>query len=87
MCPGGYVINASSEEGGAVTNGMSLKARDGSMANSGLLVDVRTSDFGSDDPLAGVEFQRRYEKAAYVKETESFRGHYTAASEEMQTIR
>lgn len=67
MCPGGYVINASSEEGGAVTNGMSLKARDGSMANSGLLVDVRTSDFGSDDPLAGVEFQRRYERAAYVK--------------------
>ncbi len=65
MCPGGQVIAASSEEGMLVTNGMSNSARDGQYANSGLLVDVRTDDFGSDDILAGVEFQRRYERAAY----------------------
>ena len=65
MCPGGHVIAASSEEGGLVTNGMSYSARDGKFANSGLLVDVRTSDFNSDDVLAGVEFQRTYERKAY----------------------
>lgn len=65
MCPGGRVINAASEEGMAVTNGMSNSARDGEYANSGLLVDVRTSDFGSEHPLAGMEFQRKYERLAY----------------------
>lgn len=65
MCPGGVVIPASSEEGGVVTNGMSYSARDGQFANSGLLVDVRTSDFNSDDVLAGVEFQRKYERKAF----------------------
>ncbi len=65
MCPGGEVINASSETETAVTNGMSNSARDSYYANSGLLVDVRTSDFGSDHPLAGVEFQRKYEHLAY----------------------
>lgn len=65
MCPGGLVIDASSEPGTAVTNGMSNSDRRGAFANSGLLVDVRTEDFGSDHPLAGVEFQRRYERLAY----------------------
>ena len=65
MCPGGYVINASSEEGTAVTNGMSNSGRDGKYANSGLLVDVRTSDFPSEHPLAGIELQRKYERLAY----------------------
>lgn len=65
MCPGGYVINAASEEGTAVTNGMSNSGRDGEYANSGLLVDVRTSDFPSKHPLAGIEFQRKYERLAY----------------------
>ncbi len=65
MCPGGEVIAASSAEGCTVTNGMSYHARDGEFANSALLVDVRTSDFGSDHPLAGVEFQEKYEKIAY----------------------
>ena len=65
MCPGGRVINASSEEGHAVTNGMSDSGRDSGTANSGLLVDVRPSDFDSDDPLAGIEFQRRYERLAW----------------------
>lgn len=65
MCPGGEVIDSSSEENTAVTNGMSNSARDGRWANSGLLVDVRTEDFSSEDPFAGIEFQRKYEKLAY----------------------
>lgn len=67
MCPGGEVILASSESGMVVINGMSYHARSGKFANSGLLVDVRCSDFGSDDVLAGVEFQRKYERLAYEK--------------------
>ncbi len=65
MCPGGSVINSASEPGTAVTNGMSSSGRDGEYANSGLLVDVRTEDFHSRHPLAGIEFQRKYEKLAY----------------------
>lgn len=65
MCPGGEVINSSCQEGGVVTNGMSYHARNGQFANSALLVDVRTSDFGSEHPLAGVEFQEKYERLAF----------------------
>lgn len=76
MCPGGEIITASSEPRGVVTNGMSFSDRGGSFANSGLLCDVRTSDFGSDHPLAGIEFQRKYERAAF----ELGGGDYTAPS-------
>lgn len=65
MCPGGYVVASSSEEGTIVTNGMSEHARDGKNANSAVLVNVVPEDFGSDDPLAGVEFQHKYEKLAF----------------------
>lgn len=65
MCPGGYVVNASSEEGMTAVNGMSYHARDGENANSAMIISVRPEDFGGDGPLAGVEFQRRLEKAAY----------------------
>ena len=65
MCPGGEVIMSSSQEGGVVTNGMSNHKRDSGTANSGLLVDVRVSDFDGDDVLAGVEFQKKYERLAY----------------------
>ncbi len=65
MCPGGSVVASASEEGGLCTNGMSLRARNGENANSGLLVDVRPEDFGSDHPLAGMEFQRRLEERAW----------------------
>lgn len=65
MCPGGQVVNSSSEEGTVVTNGMSNSGRDSGIANSGLLVDVRTEDFPSEHPLAGIEFQRTYERKAY----------------------
>ncbi|MCL2368179.1 MAG: FAD-dependent oxidoreductase [Oscillospiraceae bacterium] len=64
MCPGGYVVAASSEMGGIVTNGMSLHARDAENANSAVLVGVSPADFG-DHPLAGIGFQREIEQRAY----------------------
>ncbi len=78
MCPGGQVIVASSQEGKIVVNGMSLHARDSGVANSALLCDVRTSDFGSDDILAGVEFQEKYEKLAYEGRMKSKTNDYVA---------
>jgi len=66
MCPGGQVVAAASEAGGVVVNGMSLYARDGVNANSALLVNVLPEDFGGEDPLAGVRFQRRWERAAFL---------------------
>ena len=66
MCPGGFVMPAASETGGVVTNGMSNYARDGKNANSALIAQVTRADFASDDPLAGVEFQRKLERAAYL---------------------
>jgi uncharacterized FAD-dependent dehydrogenase len=65
MCPGGYVMCASSEEGGVVTNGMSESKRDNVNANSAFLVNVNPSDFGSEHPLAGVYFQREFERKAF----------------------
>ena len=65
MCPGGSVVCASSEEDGIVVNGMSDRARDGKHANSALLVGVEPRDFGSDHPLAGAAFQRKWEQSAY----------------------
>lgn len=65
MCPGGLVVPSSSEKGRLVTNGMSEHARDQENANSALLVQVFPEDFGSDHPLAGVEFQRRLEEKAF----------------------
>lgn len=66
MCPGGYVVGAASEEGMLVTNGMSKHSRSGENANSALLVSVTPEDFGSDHPLAGIEFQRRLEEKAFI---------------------
>lgn len=65
MCPGGYVVNASSEEGRTAVNGMSYSGRDGVNANSAVIVAVTPEDFGSDHPLAGVAFQRRLEEKAF----------------------
>ena len=65
MCPGGYVVNASSEPGEMCVNGMSYSGRDGENSNSAIVVNVTPEDYGSDHPLAGMEFQRRWEKAAY----------------------
>lgn len=65
MCPGGYVVNASTEPGGTVVNGMSDHARDSAHANSAIVVTVDRKDFGSDDVLAGVAFQRGLEEKTW----------------------
>ena len=81
MCPGGYVVNASSEEGRLAVNGMSYHARDGVNANSAVVVTVTPEDYKKlvlpklspkaiekyevSDALLGMEFQRRLEEAAY----------------------
>ena len=66
MCPGGFVVNASSEEGKITVNGMSYSGRDGENANSAVIVTITPDDFGTKDVLSGMEFQRKLEKAAYV---------------------
>lgn len=65
VCPGGQVVAAASEAGGVVTNGMSLRARDGENINGGLLVGVGPEDFSGGDVLAGVRFQEQWERAAF----------------------
>ncbi|MDP1956600.1 MAG: NAD(P)/FAD-dependent oxidoreductase [Rhodocyclaceae bacterium] len=65
MCPGGQVVAATSEPGCVVTNGMSQYSRAERNANSGLVVNVSPADFGSDDPLAGIAFQRQWEQRAF----------------------
>ena len=65
MCPGGTVINASSEPDGIVVNGMSEFSRDAAFSNSALVVSVSPADFPGTDPLAGVRFQQHWERAAY----------------------
>lgn len=65
MCPGGYVVNASSEENRLAVNGMSYHDRAGENANSALIVSVTPQDFDGSHPLAGIAFQRRLEEAAY----------------------
>ena len=65
MCPGGVVVGAASEEGRLVSNGMSYHARDLENANSALVVTVGPEDFEGDHPLAGMEYQRKYESLAF----------------------
>ncbi len=65
MCPGGYVVNASSEEERCVVNGMSYHDRGSANANSAMIITVSPEDFDSGDVLAGVEFQRSLEHRAY----------------------
>ncbi len=66
MCPGGEVVVCSTKEGELCVNGMSNRKRDSGTANSGILCDVRTDDFGSEDVLAGVRFQEKYERLAFI---------------------
>lgn len=66
MCPGGYVVNASSQEGRLAVNGMSYQARAGENANSALIVTVSPSDYPNDGPLGGVAFQEELERKAYL---------------------
>ena len=72
MCPGGEVINCTTEDGEICVNGMSNRLRNSGTANSGILADVRTSDFEGDDDLAGVRFQERYERLAFLNGGKNF---------------
>ncbi len=72
MCPGGVVIAGASEPGGVVTNGMSMEKRNSRYANSAIVVNVRTADFDSVDPLAGINFQRRLEELAFKAGGENY---------------
>ena len=65
MCPGGYVVNASSEEGMLAVNGMSYQARDSRNANSAIIVTVNPSDFPEEGVLGGIALQRKLERAAW----------------------
>ena len=65
MCPGGEVVNASSESGAIAVNGMSNSARNAANSNSALLVGIEPEDFEGDDVLAGCRFQREIEEKAY----------------------
>ena len=65
MCPGGYVVNASSEENRMCVNGMSYSGRSGENSNSAIVVNVTPEDFNSEHPLAGMYFQRHWEQKAY----------------------
>lgn len=64
MCPGGYVVNASSEKGRLAINGMSDYKRDSKNANSAIVVTVTPEDFGY-HPLDGMYYQRNLEEKAY----------------------
>lgn len=65
MCPGGYVVNSSSEKDKLVVNGMSYNDRAGKNANSAMVVTITPDDFPSNDVLAGIELQRELETKAY----------------------
>jgi uncharacterized FAD-dependent dehydrogenase len=65
MCPGGTVVAATSEPGCVVTNGMSQPARDAVNANAALVVGVSPDDFGDPSPLAGIAYQRQWERLAF----------------------
>jgi len=65
MCPGGTVVAATSEPGRVVTNGMSQYSRNERNANSGIVVGITPEQDYPDDPLAGIEFQRRWESRAF----------------------
>ncbi len=76
MCPGGVIVPSSSEYDTVVTNGMSEYARDRKNANSALVVSVSPKDFG-DNPRDAIEFQRKYERAAFKVGG----GNYTAPAQ------
>lgn len=65
MCPGGHVVNASSEQGHLAVNGMSYHARDSKNANSAIIITISPEDYGDGHPLSGITFQRKLEKKAY----------------------
>jgi len=65
MCPGGEIVNASSEAGTMAINGMSYSNRSSAFSNSAIVVTCHADDYKSTDPLAGVEFQKEIERKAF----------------------
>jgi len=65
MCPGGEVINASSDQGMMVVNGMSHSHRSSAFSNAALVVTCHADDYKSTSPLAGIEFQKDIERKAF----------------------
>ena len=65
MCPGGEILNASSEEGQLVLNGMSYSKRSSVFSNAAIVVTCHTDDYPSADPLAGIAFQREIERRTF----------------------
>ncbi|MFH1074191.1 MAG: dehydrogenase [Candidatus Firestonebacteria bacterium] len=65
MCPGGEVVNASSEPGLLVVNGMSYSKRDSAFSNTAFIITCQPSDYPSASPLSGLEFQKEIEQKAY----------------------
>lgn len=72
MCPGGYVVAATSEKHAVVTNGMSLSTRAGTNANAGFLANVFPEDLDSTDVLAGLKLQEKCEQKAYTIAGETY---------------
>lgn len=73
MCPGGYVVNASSEEGMLAVNGMSYQARDSRNANSAIIVTVNPSDFPEEGVLEESHSNESWNVLPGKPETEKFR--------------
>lgn len=67
MCPGGYVVNASSQNNRIAVNGMSYSGRNGENANSAIIVNVTPTDFPDSSPLSGLSFQEKLEENAYTQ--------------------
>ena len=84
MCPGGWIVPASTEPDGLVVNGMSLSRRDSPYANSGLVVSVELADLdrlGLSRPFGGVELQAKLEQAAAVAGGGQLRAPATRATD------
>ncbi len=87
MCPGGFVMPAASEEGGVVTNGMSNYARNERNANAALIAQVSKTEFGQDpekNPLAGIEYQRQIERAAFEAGGKNYQAPVTLVGDFLQ---
>ncbi len=65
MCPGGFVVAATSEKGRVVTNGMSQYSRNEKNANSGIVVGISPQEDYPGHPLAGIDLQRKFESKAF----------------------
>jgi len=73
MCPGGEIVNASSEDGQLVVNGMSYASRASVFSNSAIVATCHTNDYASTDPLAGFKFQKDIERKAFAAAGENWK--------------